>query len=75
MAQFQEEMRQQLETSMHAELEKLLDTAMGVDKEVSKKDFDGFKKLFHRFLQVKGHRWTGPRYTDLQKTQSSPMIR
>ncbi|XP_064817926.1 UTP--glucose-1-phosphate uridylyltransferase-like, partial [Oncorhynchus masou masou] len=54
MAQFQEEMRQQLETSMHAELEKLLDTATGVDKEVSKKDFDGFRKLFHRFLQVKG---------------------
>ncbi|XP_029555121.1 UTP--glucose-1-phosphate uridylyltransferase [Salmo trutta] len=54
MAQFQEVMRQQLETSMHAELEKLLDTATGVDKEVSRKDFDGFKKLFHRFLQVKG---------------------
>uniref|UniRef100_A0A672GPY6 UTP--glucose-1-phosphate uridylyltransferase n=1 Tax=Salarias fasciatus TaxID=181472 RepID=A0A672GPY6_SALFA len=54
MAQFQEMMRQQLESSMHAELEKLLDTTTGPEREVSKKDFEGFKSLFHRFLQVKG---------------------
>lgn len=35
MAQFQEVMRQQLECSMHAELEKLLGTAKGADAEVS----------------------------------------
>ncbi|GAA6076859.1 UDP-glucose pyrophosphorylase 2b isoform X1, partial [Tachysurus ichikawai] len=33
MAQFQEVMRQQLESSMHAELEKLLSTAKGADAE------------------------------------------
>ncbi|XP_036448616.1 UDP-glucose pyrophosphorylase 2b isoform X1 [Colossoma macropomum] len=54
MAQFQEVMRQQLESSMLAELEKLLSTAKGDAAEVCKKDFEGFKKLFHRFLQVKG---------------------
>uniref|UniRef100_A0A669BB34 UTP--glucose-1-phosphate uridylyltransferase n=1 Tax=Oreochromis niloticus TaxID=8128 RepID=A0A669BB34_ORENI len=54
MAQFQEMMRQQLESSMHDELEKLLDTTTGAEREVSKKDFEGFKNLFHRFLQVKG---------------------
>lgn len=35
MAQFQEVMRQQLESSMHAELEKLWSTAKGADTEVS----------------------------------------
>ncbi|XP_073682664.1 UTP--glucose-1-phosphate uridylyltransferase-like [Garra rufa] len=54
MAQFQEVMRQQLESSMHAELEKLSSTAKGAEAEVSKKDFEGFRNLFHRFLQVKG---------------------
>ncbi|KAK2921622.1 hypothetical protein Q8A73_001107 [Channa argus] len=54
MAQFQEMMRQQLESSMHTELKKLLDTVTGVEREVSNKDFEGFKNLFHRFLQVKG---------------------
>uniref|UniRef100_A0AAQ6IHD9 UTP--glucose-1-phosphate uridylyltransferase n=1 Tax=Anabas testudineus TaxID=64144 RepID=A0AAQ6IHD9_ANATE len=54
MAQFQEMMRQQLESSMHTELEKLLNTVTGAEKEVSKADFEGFKNLFHRFLQVKG---------------------
>lgn len=34
MAQFQEMMRQQLESSMHSELEKLLATAAGPEKEV-----------------------------------------
>ena len=34
MAQFQEMMRQQLESSMHNELEKLLNTATGPEKEV-----------------------------------------
>ncbi|XP_026873634.1 UDP-glucose pyrophosphorylase 2b isoform X1 [Electrophorus electricus] len=54
MAQFQEVMRQQLESSMHVELENLLSTAKGADIEVCRKDFEGFEKLFHRFLQVKG---------------------
>lgn len=34
MAQFQEMMRQQLESSMHDELEKLLDTTTGAEREV-----------------------------------------
>lgn len=34
MAQFQEMMRQQLESSMHTELEKLLGTSTGADREV-----------------------------------------
>lgn len=34
MAQFQEMMRQQLESSMHTELEKLLGTSTGAEKEV-----------------------------------------
>ncbi|MEQ2214532.1 hypothetical protein XENOCAPTIV_011119 [Xenoophorus captivus] len=54
MAQFQEMMRQQLESSMDTELEKLVDTVSGTDRDVCKKDFKGFKNLFHRFLQVKG---------------------
>ncbi|KAJ8405120.1 hypothetical protein AAFF_G00330410 [Aldrovandia affinis] len=47
-------MRQQLETSMLRELEKLLSTAKGAEREISEKDFEGFKELFHRFLDVKG---------------------
>lgn len=35
MAQFQEMMRQQLESSMHDELEKLLDTTTGAEREVN----------------------------------------
>ncbi|XP_070294392.1 UTP--glucose-1-phosphate uridylyltransferase isoform X2 [Salvelinus sp. IW2-2015] len=54
MAEFQEKLRLQHETSMHKELEKLLTTAKGAEQEISKKDFEGFKNLFHRFLQVKG---------------------
>uniref|UniRef100_A0A8D0CL87 UTP--glucose-1-phosphate uridylyltransferase n=1 Tax=Scleropages formosus TaxID=113540 RepID=A0A8D0CL87_SCLFO len=54
MAQFQEVMRQQLEASMDKELEKLLSVTEGADVEVARKDFEGFKKLFHRFLQAKG---------------------
>uniref|UniRef100_A0AAY4DLF2 UTP--glucose-1-phosphate uridylyltransferase n=1 Tax=Denticeps clupeoides TaxID=299321 RepID=A0AAY4DLF2_9TELE len=54
MAQFEEVMRQQLESSMHGELEKLQSTAAEAEAEVSRKDFEGFKNLFHRFLQVKG---------------------
>ncbi|XP_023698150.1 UDP-glucose pyrophosphorylase 2b isoform X2 [Paramormyrops kingsleyae] len=54
MAQFQEEMRQQLEASMDTELERLLSMSEGADVEVSRKNFEGFKKLFHRFLQEKG---------------------
>lgn len=34
MAQFQEMMRQQLESSMDAELEKLVDTVTGADRDV-----------------------------------------
>uniref|UniRef100_A0AAV2JJV3 UTP--glucose-1-phosphate uridylyltransferase n=1 Tax=Knipowitschia caucasica TaxID=637954 RepID=A0AAV2JJV3_KNICA len=54
MAQFQEMMRQQLESSMHTELGKLLDTSLEPEKEAARKDFKGFEKLFHRFLQFKG---------------------
>ncbi|KAJ8394190.1 hypothetical protein AAFF_G00049950 [Aldrovandia affinis] len=54
MAEFQEVMRQELENSMHCELEKLLSTAKDAEAEISRKDFEGFKNLFHRFLQVKG---------------------
>ncbi|XP_031732507.1 UTP--glucose-1-phosphate uridylyltransferase-like isoform X1 [Anarrhichthys ocellatus] len=52
MTEFQEKLLQQHEESMHRELEALLSTAN--EAEISRKDFDGFKKLFHRFLQVKG---------------------
>lgn len=44
MAQFQEVMRQQLESSMHLELEKLLNTAKGADAEVR------FKLKFNIFF-------------------------
>ncbi|XP_008298057.1 UTP--glucose-1-phosphate uridylyltransferase isoform X1 [Stegastes partitus] len=54
MTEFQEKLRQQHEESMHRELETLLTTADKVEAEISRKDFDGFKRLFHRFLQVKG---------------------
>ncbi|XP_074485349.1 UTP--glucose-1-phosphate uridylyltransferase-like isoform X2 [Sebastes fasciatus] len=54
MTEFQEKLRQQHEESMHRELETLLTTANKAEAEISKKDFDGFKKIFHRFLQVKG---------------------
>ncbi|XP_060921997.1 UTP--glucose-1-phosphate uridylyltransferase-like isoform X2 [Limanda limanda] len=54
MTEFQEELRQQHEDSMHRELEALLHTATEPQAEISRKEFDGFKKLFHRFLQVKG---------------------
>ncbi|MBN3320168.1 UGPA uridylyltransferase, partial [Atractosteus spatula] len=54
MAQFEEVIRQELENSMKKELENLLATASGADAEISRKDFEGFKKLFHRFLQEKG---------------------
>ncbi|XP_028266963.1 UTP--glucose-1-phosphate uridylyltransferase-like isoform X1 [Parambassis ranga] len=54
MTEFQEKLRQQHEESMHRELEVLLGTASKPEAEISRKDFDGFKKLFHRFLQVKG---------------------
>ncbi|XP_047433509.1 UTP--glucose-1-phosphate uridylyltransferase-like isoform X2 [Mugil cephalus] len=54
MTEFQEKLRQQHEDSMHRDLEALLNTANKVEAEISRKDFDGFKKLFHRFLQVKG---------------------
>ncbi|XP_074552306.1 UTP--glucose-1-phosphate uridylyltransferase-like [Halichoeres trimaculatus] len=55
MTEFQEKLRQQHEESMHRELEALLATETSkTEAEISRKDFDGFKKLFHRFLQVKG---------------------
>ncbi|XP_054461121.1 UTP--glucose-1-phosphate uridylyltransferase-like isoform X1 [Anoplopoma fimbria] len=54
MTEFQEKLRQQHEESMHRELEALLSTANKAEAEISRKDFDGFKTLFHRFLQVKG---------------------
>ncbi|KAI4890486.1 hypothetical protein NFI96_027456, partial [Prochilodus magdalenae] len=54
MTEFQEKLRQQHENSMHKDLEKLLSTTKGVEAEITRKDFEGFKQLFHRFLQVKG---------------------
>lgn len=39
---------------MHKELEKLLATAKTPELEISRKDFEGFKQLFHNFLQAKG---------------------
>uniref|UniRef100_A0A672GSN5 UTP--glucose-1-phosphate uridylyltransferase n=1 Tax=Salarias fasciatus TaxID=181472 RepID=A0A672GSN5_SALFA len=54
MDQFHQKLRQQHEDSMHRELETLLNTANKAEAETSRKDFEGFKKLFHRFLQVKG---------------------
>ncbi|XP_023680768.1 UTP--glucose-1-phosphate uridylyltransferase-like isoform X2 [Paramormyrops kingsleyae] len=54
MAEFQEVMRKELEASMHTELEKLLGTTKGAQAELARKDFEGFKKIFHRFLQAKG---------------------
>ncbi|XP_056892000.1 UDP-glucose pyrophosphorylase 2a isoform X2 [Takifugu flavidus] len=54
MTEFQEKLRQQHEESLHRELEALLSTANHADAQSSRKDFQGFQKLFHRFLQVKG---------------------
>ncbi|XP_008315442.1 UTP--glucose-1-phosphate uridylyltransferase-like isoform X1 [Cynoglossus semilaevis] len=54
MTEFQEKLRQQHEESMHRELEALLKTTDKAEAESSRKDFDGFKQLFHRFLRVKG---------------------
>ncbi|XP_056136623.1 UTP--glucose-1-phosphate uridylyltransferase-like isoform X2 [Lampris incognitus] len=54
MTEFQEELRQQHELSMHRELETLLSTVQGTEAEIARKDFEGFKKLFHRFLLKEG---------------------
>ncbi|XP_064411764.1 UDP-glucose pyrophosphorylase 2b isoform X2 [Latimeria chalumnae] len=54
MAPFQEVIRQELENSMKKELEALLATAPTSEVEHTAKDFEGFQKLFHRFLQEKG---------------------
>ncbi|KAH0621829.1 hypothetical protein JD844_023481 [Phrynosoma platyrhinos] len=51
---FQEAIRQELEYSMKVELDKILATAPENELEHTKKDLEGFKKLFHRFLQEKG---------------------
>uniref|UniRef100_A0A2K6MWP4 UTP--glucose-1-phosphate uridylyltransferase n=1 Tax=Rhinopithecus bieti TaxID=61621 RepID=A0A2K6MWP4_RHIBE len=53
-SQFQEVIRQELELSVKKELEKILTTASSHEFEHTKKDLDGFRKLFHRFLQEKG---------------------
>ncbi|KAM5227869.1 UTP--glucose-1-phosphate uridylyltransferase [Ctenodactylus gundi] len=53
-SQFQEVIRQELELSVKKELEKILTTAPSHEFEHTKKDLDGFRKLFHRFLQEKG---------------------
>ncbi|RXM28924.1 UTP--glucose-1-phosphate uridylyltransferase [Acipenser ruthenus] len=54
MAQFQEVIRQELENSMKQDLERLQATACKAEAEITRKDFEGFMKLFHRFLQEKG---------------------
>ncbi|KAF3852720.1 hypothetical protein F7725_006075, partial [Dissostichus mawsoni] len=51
MTEFQEKLKAQHEDSMHRELEALLGTANKAEAEISRKDFEGFKNLFHRFLQ------------------------
>ncbi|KAM3864891.1 UTP--glucose-1-phosphate uridylyltransferase-like [Diretmus argenteus] len=54
MTEFQEKLRAQHELSLVNELETLLSTAKPAEVEIFKKDFEGFRRLFHRFLQVKG---------------------
>ncbi|XP_013888297.1 UTP--glucose-1-phosphate uridylyltransferase [Austrofundulus limnaeus] len=54
MTEFEQKLRKQHEDSMHRELEALLTSADKSEAEVSRKDFSGFKNLFHKFLQVKG---------------------
>ncbi|XP_061584812.1 UTP--glucose-1-phosphate uridylyltransferase-like isoform X2 [Cololabis saira] len=54
MTEFEEKLRQQREESMTRELEVLLSSGNKEEAQVSRKDFDGFKKLFNRFLQVSG---------------------
>nr|XP_057920828.1 UTP--glucose-1-phosphate uridylyltransferase-like isoform X1 [Doryrhamphus excisus] len=54
MTEFQQKLRQQHEASMHRELEDLLAVAGDADAQSCRKDFDGFKRIFHTFLQVKG---------------------
>ncbi|XP_063056058.1 UDP-glucose pyrophosphorylase 2a isoform X2 [Engraulis encrasicolus] len=54
MTEFQEKMMQQLQSSMHSELGKLISTGKDNDAKVAQKDFEGFENLFHRFLKVKG---------------------
>ncbi|KAI5625909.1 UDP-glucose pyrophosphorylase 2a [Silurus asotus] len=81
MTEFQEKLRQQHEKSIHKELENLLSTCKGAEAEVSRKDFEGFKQLFHRFLQVKGPSVEWPKINrppeDLiqryEKIQSKPL--
>ncbi|XP_058038571.1 UTP--glucose-1-phosphate uridylyltransferase isoform X2 [Ahaetulla prasina] len=51
---FQEAIRQELEYSMKMELDKILGTAPQNELQHTKKDLEGFQKLFHRFLQEKG---------------------
>ncbi|KAH0521485.1 UTP--glucose-1-phosphate uridylyltransferase [Microtus ochrogaster] len=53
-SQFQEVILQELELSVKKELEKILTTATSHEFEHTKKDLDGFRKLYHRFLQEKG---------------------
>ncbi|KAG7283563.1 hypothetical protein CRUP_026490 [Coryphaenoides rupestris] len=54
MTEFQEQLRQQHEKTMHQELEMLLSSNTGLEAQISRKDFEGFKNIFHRFLQRKG---------------------
>ncbi|ETE70626.1 UTP--glucose-1-phosphate uridylyltransferase [Ophiophagus hannah] len=51
---FQETIKQELEYSMKTELDKILETAPQHELQHTKKDLEGFQKLFHRFLQEKG---------------------
>ncbi|XP_077461132.1 UTP--glucose-1-phosphate uridylyltransferase-like isoform X1 [Stigmatopora argus] len=54
MTEFQEKLRKQHEESMCKELDELLASSGDAHGQNSKKDFEGFKRLFQRFLQVKG---------------------
>lgn len=55
MAQFQEMMRQQLESSMHTELEKLLDTSAGPEKEVHRPTHSSSDPLPHPSPLLRNH--------------------
>lgn len=54
MAEFEEMVRQELEEAMKKELDALVATAPLSETETTRKDLEGFQKLFHRFLKEKG---------------------
>uniref|UniRef100_UPI00358FB404 UTP--glucose-1-phosphate uridylyltransferase-like isoform X1 n=2 Tax=Myxine glutinosa TaxID=7769 RepID=UPI00358FB404 len=53
-ASFKAQGKREIEQAMEQELKKLIATASPAQVQDIKKDFDGFQRLFHRFLQEKG---------------------